>query len=374
MYQNEESNVERAIRLQREYPVLSEEETALAEGRWPLQAEDSNEFSHFIDDYWYGDEENPKRLMLDIPGLTPYVPKRERQVNYLRQVIDTVRKDLLPRNHSSAMSGIARVAIESLQRGVHVEIIADLVTLLRSKLARLCSKYVKTNEIIMEHMSVTPSIDNTGEEFPSYRVRIQPSIDTGAKTIWLTGLYERSYAGGGIYNAEIDEHEISILLMSTFHLSREVREYSTLLSAGIHEIDEQLRKETDIDVQLRKETNDRLKIEMAIVFAPAYRNSVSLSTMLRSHTSPPKVSDVAKCGISRPLHWEERSRFYGYSGHNVFHLYKNASYISGNVRYAFNIVLYGYNASQIQLIRKNSANLRDLCEKRKEMHNVYMMP
>ena len=366
--------MDRAIRLQREYPVLSEEETAMAEGRWPLQPEDSNEFSHFIDDYWYGDEENPKRLMCNIPGVTPYVSKRERQVNYLRQVIDTVRKDLLPRNHSSAMSGIARVAIESLQRGVHVEIIADLVTLLRSKLARLCSKYVKTNEIIMEHMSATPSIDNTGEEFPSYRVRIQSSIDTGAKTIWLTGLYERSYAGGGIYNAEFDEHEISILLMSTFHLSREVREYSTLLSAGIHEIDEQLRKETDIDVQLRKETNDRLKIEMAIVFAPAYRNSVSLSTMLRSHTSPPKVSDVAKCGISRPLPLEERSRFYGYSGHNVFRLYTNLPNINDNTRYALNIMLYGYNASQIQLIRKNNVNLRDLCEKREEMHNVYMMP
>jgi hypothetical protein len=240
-----------SVRLERECPPPIPEEVDELLGKYPVSFR-----HHTYHQYeWPGGDWDEG---IDNPILSP--KDLEEQHKYFERVIDILLQNRLDDYHTTDLFRICSRAIVSIAKGTHTEIVNDLCMLLAWKNQTLRLMYLNMEKTVLETMDCTPQTYING------RVGIHPDHN-GKRAIWVSNLFERSYAGGNQYGDEIYDHIISRLAYNTFHMTRHIRGVSQLLDAGVYEA----------CAKLRDTNNVMMKIEMSIAFDKAFeKESTSL--------------------------------------------------------------------------------------------------
>jgi hypothetical protein len=324
---HEETYTDISTRLQREYSPPTKEEVEILFAKYPkLHAGTYN----------YGDYEWTENHWNGVAEIIR-PEDREKQHGYFRRAIDTVLKDRLNEFHTTKVMSICFNAITSLNDSEHHEIVEDLIAILAWKNKSLALQYNLLNDIILETMPCTPSHGFSGERFNSARVGINNY--KGNREIWVSNLFERSYACGNEYEDNYYNHKISKLAIMVFHLTRHIKSFSGLLGAGIYET----------CVKLRAVNNDMLNLEMSIAFSKAYQKSST--ALLRD----------SECKWAEPT-TRDYQPFHGYCGSKLINTFGNCRENTTR-QIAMNAILQFHRADQIALIKRVY-----------KMHKLYILP
>ena len=323
----EETYIEISERLEIESPPPTQEVLDKILARYPVSI--TEEYNHYAPE-WTETEPlyNPvTRTFTQVPTLPIDL---ENQHNCFVYMIDMLLKNNLTSYHTRHLIGMCSHVIESLSKGVHTEVVNDLVMLLAWKNQSVRQMLIEMEQFILNKACPLP-----------YAVPWGTGIsDNGTnRYLWITNLFERSFAGGDPYTDEIHEHIITRLALITFHLTRHARGAYKLLDACIG----------DVCVKLRKLNDSMINLEMSIAFDKAFEKEST--SLLRDGECKWRTLATSVPPEKQPLH--------GYTCRKQLNMFGNCT--ENTIVQRMKIPLYdNFRKDQIGLIKKIH-NIQKLC-------------